>query len=107
MTEAKIAEAKIEERYGYYRRCERFRRNGEQCKAPAMKGQALCYMHARQAERRKRQFELGPLEDRKSIQKAINEVMQAIVSDRIDDDYAGELLQEVERAQLALRAAGR
>lgn len=98
---------RLEERYGYYRRCERFRRDGGQCKAPAMKGEALCYMHARQAERRKRQLELGPLEDRKSLQKAINEVMQAIAGDRIDEDYAGELLQELERASQALRAAGR
>jgi hypothetical protein len=102
-----MPEVKIEERYGYYRRCERFRRNGEQCKAPAMKGEALCYMHARQAEGRKRQFKLGPLLDRTSIQKAISDVAQAIVSDRIDEDYAGELLQELERASLALRAAGR
>ena len=44
-------------RYAYYRRCRHFRRNGEQCKAPAMKGEQICHSHAGQldAERRRQQ----------------------------------------------------
>jgi hypothetical protein len=29
--------------------------------------------------------------------------MQALLEDRIDEDYAGELLQELERASMSLR----
>ncbi|HEY2389962.1 MAG TPA: hypothetical protein VGK22_02210 [Candidatus Angelobacter sp.] len=37
-----------EPRYAYYRRCQVFRRNGEQCKAPAEKGERICHAHAAQ-----------------------------------------------------------
>src|SRR6476660_7846035 len=67
-------ETKPEERYAYYRRCQVFRRNGEQCKAPAMKGEPLCYKHEQEAaaERRRqnmrRSFALPPLVDFKTVQ---------------------------------------
>jgi hypothetical protein len=35
-----------EARYAYYRRCQVFRRNGVQCKAPAEKGAHICHAHA-------------------------------------------------------------
>jgi hypothetical protein len=38
-----------EARYAYYRRCQVFRKNGGQCKAPAEKGSGICYAHAREA----------------------------------------------------------
>src|SRR5437899_7927775 len=47
-----------EARYAYYRRCQVFRRTGEQCKAPAVKGAHICYAHAGQlatAVRRERE----------------------------------------------------
>src|SRR3954470_20366602 len=47
-----------EARYAYYRRCQVFRRNGEQCKAPAEKGAHICHAHAGQlatAVRRERE----------------------------------------------------
>jgi hypothetical protein len=47
-----------EARYGYYRRCQVFRGNGEQCKAPAEKGEQICHAHAAQqamAMRRERE----------------------------------------------------
>ena len=37
-----------EARYAYYRRCQIFRRGGEQCKAPAEKGSQICHAHAGQ-----------------------------------------------------------
>lgn len=37
-----------EARYSYYRRCQLFRRNGEQCQALAEKGAAICHAHATQ-----------------------------------------------------------
>lgn len=90
----------VEERYGYYRRCQRFRKNGEQCKAPAVKGADVCYKHQEQADlirRRREQFALPPLVDLKTIQASIHAVMQALLDDRIDEDYAGELLHRLER----------
>src|SRR3954451_23004990 len=42
------AERMLEARYAYYRRCQVFRRNGEQCKAPAEKGSPICHAHAAQ-----------------------------------------------------------
>src|SRR5258708_15829974 len=99
----------VEERYGYYRRCQRFRRNGQQCKAPAMKGVDRCYKHQEQADierRRREQFTLPPLVDLKTVQRTIGDVAQALIEDRIDDDYAGELLQKLESASIRLRPVG-
>jgi hypothetical protein len=99
----------VEERYGYYRRCQRFRRNGQQCKAPAMKGADRCYKHQEQTDierRRRAQYTLPPLVDLKTVQRAIGDVAQALWENRIDEDYAGELLQRLERASLLLRPRG-
>ena len=98
----------VEERYDYYRRCQRFRRNGQQCKAPAMKNTDRCYKHQEQADierRRREQFTLPPLVDLRTVQRTIGEVAQALLQDRIDEDYAGELLQKLESASIRLRSA--
>jgi hypothetical protein len=105
--------SKPEERYAYYRRCQRFRRNGEQCKAPAMKGQQLCYKHEQQEDlelRRqsmRRRLVLPALRDLNTVQASLSEVAKAIIDGRIDEDYAGELLDNLQRASVALRAIGR
>ncbi|HEY1527855.1 MAG TPA: hypothetical protein VGH51_16605 [Candidatus Angelobacter sp.] len=99
----------VEERYGYYRRCQRFRRNGQQCKAPAMKGADRCYKHQEQADierRRREQFTLPSLVDLKTVQRTIWNVAQALLENRIDEDYAGELLQKLESASIRLRPVG-
>jgi hypothetical protein len=101
------------ERYGYYRRCQRIRENGEQCKAPAMKDEAVCYKHGQRAEMERRKaamrakFVLPPLRDLRTVQKSIGDVANAMIENRIDEDYAGELLQQLERASVALRSLGR
>ena len=108
-----MSRSDAEERYAYYRRCQQSRRNGERCKAPAMKGQALCYKHAQETElelRRqtmRQKFALPPLKDLRTVQLSIGEVAKAIIEDRIDEGYAGELLAELERASAALRSVGR
>jgi hypothetical protein len=96
----------VEERYSYYRRCQRFRKNGQQCKAPAMKDTDRCYKHQEQADverRRRAQYTLPPLVDLKTVQRAISDVAQALWQDRIDPDYAGELMQKLESASAVLR----
>jgi hypothetical protein len=108
-----MSRIELQERYGYYRRCQHLRGNGEQCKAPAMKGEALCRQHAQEAEMELRRqamrqkFGLPPLRDLKTVQASLSEVTKAIIEDRIDEDYALELLQELERASMALRGVGR
>ncbi|MGZ6423714.1 MAG: hypothetical protein ACXWSR_22495, partial [Bdellovibrionota bacterium] len=54
----KVDPKKPEARYAYYRRCQVFRKGGEQCKAPAKKGAQICHAHAAQtamAARRERE----------------------------------------------------
>src|SRR5690242_1491343 len=96
----------VEARYGYYRRCQRFRKNGQQCKAPAMKDADVCYQHQQRADLERRwqaQYTLPPLVDMATVRRAINDVMQALWQDRSDEDYASDLLQELERASMVLR----
>jgi hypothetical protein len=92
-----------------------FRRNGEQCKAPAEKGSAICHAHAAQqamalrreiergvvlaeavAEMRRRgrpECELANLfTDFKGIQVTLAVVSQALIAGRIDCKTAGRLL---------------
>ena len=96
----------VEERYGYYRRCQRFRKNGQQCKAPAMKDADVCYKHQERADMERRwraQYTLPPLVDLATVRRAIGDVTQALWQDRIDEGYAAELLQKLEKASVVLR----
>jgi hypothetical protein len=104
-----------EARYSYYRRCQVFRRNGEQCKAPAEKGASICHAHAAQqamafrrdleqrivlaeavAEMRRRgrpQCQMADLlTDFKGIQVTLAVVARALIAGRIDCKTAGRLL---------------
>src|SRR5689334_14700749 len=101
-----------EARYAYYRRCQAFRRGGEQCKAPAEKGALICHAHAGQlsmavrrererravleeavAEMRQRgrpEFEAKDLfMDFKGIQVTVAKMSQALIDGRIDCKTAG------------------
>jgi len=103
-----------EARYSYYRRCQVFRLNGEQCKAPAEKGSHICYAHSGQlamAVRRERErravlteavaemrrqghtkCELANLlTDFKGIQITLAVMARAIIGGRIDCKTAGRL----------------
>ncbi len=99
-----------EPRYAYYRRCQQFRRNGHQCKAPALKDGHICYQHAEQAATaRRRQESLralrlpGHFNDFNSIQRAISIVAQALIDDHIDSKTAGRVAIELQNASLKLR----
>lgn len=113
---AKAAAERVPEaRHSYYRRCQLFRRNGDQCKAPAEKGEAICHAHAAQqamalrrererhavlaeavAEMRRRgkpECELADLlTDFKGIQVTLAVVSRALMHSRIDCKTAGRLL---------------
>lgn len=101
-----------EARYAYYRRCQLFRRNSEQCKAPAMKGEAICYRHAEQAEaerrraRQRREFLARPgvgFGSFKVIQRTISELARAILADAIDRKVAARLMMDIQTAIRLLR----
>jgi hypothetical protein len=111
-------------RYSYYRRCQVFRGNGEQCKAPAEKGEQICHAHATQqatALRRERErqavlaeavaemrsrgkLEFGKHEfeakdlmmDFKGIQVTIAKTAQALIDGRIDCKTAGRLAVDLQ-----------
>jgi len=78
-----------------------------------MKGEPLCHQHAQEAElelrrRAMRQsFVLPPLRDLMTVQSQLGEVTKAIIEDRIDEDYAVELLAQLEKASAVLRGVGR
>jgi hypothetical protein len=105
----------LEAYYAYYRRCQLFRRNGEQCKAPAEKGAQICHAHAgqratafrRDLERRivlaeavaqmrrqsKPECELADLfTDFKGIQVTLAVMARALIDGRIDCKTAGRLV---------------
>jgi len=102
----------IKDRYAYYRRCRVFRRNGEQCKAPAMKGTHICYKHLQRAEmeerwKRQRQELLARpglgFGGFRSIQRTINAAAQAMIDGSIDLKVAGRLLLDLQTASRLLR----
>src|ERR1051325_2521926 len=104
-----------EARYSYYRRCQMFRRNGEQCKTPAEKGAAICHAHAAQqamafrrdlerrimlaeavAEMRRRgrpECEMADLfTDFKGIQVTLAVMSRAVIKGTIDCKTAGQMV---------------
>jgi hypothetical protein len=94
----------LEERYAYYRRCTQLRRNGQQCKGPAMKGETVCYSHFNQAElarfrERERNNILGALGrlagTRNEAGRALNNVIAAFTAGRIDAKTAAKMMREI------------
>jgi hypothetical protein len=119
-----------EERYSYYRRCQIFRKGGEQCKAPAEKGSYICHAHAGQlatAVRRERERravlaeavaemrqrgkpECEPVDlfmDFKGIQVTLAKMAQALIDGRIDCKTAGRLVVQLQMASKLLWMARR
>jgi hypothetical protein len=106
-----------EARYAYYRRCQVFRKGGEQCKAPAEKGSHICYAHAGQlatavleeavAQMRKRgrpQCEMADLfMDFKGINVTLAVMAQALIDGRIDCKTAGWLVVQLQTVSKLLR----
>ncbi len=115
-----------EARYAYYRRCQVFRRGGEQCKAPAEKGSQICYAHAGQlatAVRREQQRRAVLEEavarmrkqgrpdckmadlfmDLKSINVMLAVMAQALIDGRIDCKTAGRLVVQLQTVSKLLR----
>jgi hypothetical protein len=104
----------LEARYAYYRRCQAVKKNGEQCKGPAIKGAQICCKHGLQREmqeRWRRQRESlglpGRFADRKSVLNALGVVGQALMEDRIDEKLAGRMMWELGMAGRYMAGANR
>lgn len=112
--------------YAYYRRCQVFRKGGQQCKAPAEKGSHICHAHAGQlamAVRRERErravleeavaqmrrrgrpeCEIADLfMDFKSINMTLAVMAQAVIAGRIDCKTAGRLVVQLQTASKLLQ----
>jgi hypothetical protein len=124
---AKAAAERVPEpRYAYYRRCQVFRKGGEQCKAPAEKGSHICYAHAGQlatAVRRERErravlaeavaqirkrgrpeCEMADLfMDFKGINVTLAVMTKALIDGRIDCKTAGRLVVQLQTVSKLLR----
>jgi hypothetical protein len=115
-----------EARYAYYRRCQIFRKIGEQCKAPAEKGSHICHAHAgqlatavrRERERRavleeavfrmrksgKPEYEIADLfMDLNGIQVTLAVMAQAVIDGRVDCKTAGRLVVQLQTVSKLLR----
>lgn len=119
---ARIPEA----RYAYYRRCQVFKRNGAQCKAPAETGSQICHAHAGQlamAVRRERErravlaeavtemrrrgrpeCEMADLfTDFKGIQVTTAVMARAVITGKIDCKTAGQMVVHLQTVSKLLR----
>lgn len=88
-------------------RCQHVKTNGTQCKSPALSGGKLCFFHRRARQQRLRMeaevedpqpLVLPLLEDANSIQMALMQIMQLMISGRMDRKMAGTLLYSLQIA---------
>jgi hypothetical protein len=80
-----------------YKTCEHMFAADKQCGSPAMRGFHVCYYHRQ--NRRFRGREVVPaLHTRREIQKALSNVCQALVANRISSEDAGRLIYAIQLA---------
>ncbi len=96
------------------RRCRHVKTNGTQCGSPALKAKELCYYHEQNQPREVELYLDGErysdgsivlpvFEDAHSIQTAIRQVVQLMLSRRIDRKDAGVLLYALQIASANLK----
>ena len=97
------------------RRCQHIKVNGTQCGSPALRSASFCYFHERWRDqhislngtphRESASIHLPVLEDANSIQIALMQVMQLMISGQIDHRTASLMLYGLQTASLNLRVA--
>lgn len=96
--------------------CQHQMDNATRCRCPAMRGKRYCYSHRRQhkqgarknAERgRQRWFESVPLDNATSVQRALGQVMQRLLSGQVDHKKAGQILYKLQTASVNLRPSNK
>ena len=79
-------------------RCQHQFLNGEQCRAPRVRGKKLCRMHERMEEAKAVKLDLGPMEDADSIQVGIRKLQAAIIDGKLDTKQIGHLAYTIQLA---------
>jgi hypothetical protein len=91
--------------------CRHIFTDGRRCRAACLKGEQFCYYHhtsrkpvaaPRDRQRRRSTFTLPVIDDRSSIQAAINEILQRIATNQIDPRRAGLALYAIQTAAVNL-----
>ena len=96
--------------------CHHIKEDGVFCQSPALRGRRHCHFHfhavrrnTRMAQEKARQRErclvFPPLVDMHAVQAALQQVMNALLADRIDVDTAGRVLYGLQQAASSLRRA--
>lgn len=94
-------------------KCQHKEEDGTRCQRPARRRLRLCDFHHREHKRnarilaeraRQRWFESVALDDPKSVQKALAQLIHRLLHGEIDHDRAGQLLHELQMETLRLRA---
>jgi hypothetical protein len=84
------------------RRCIHIKVNGDQCGSPAVTNMPYCYFHA-EVKHKRREFKLPAIENSADVQRAITEVIRAIIEGTLDRSRAGQILYGL---QLTLNCLG-
>jgi len=79
-------------------RCQHQFFNGDQCRAPRVRGKKLCRMHERMEEAKAVKLDLGPMEDPDSIQVGIRKLQAAIIDGKLDSKQIGHLAYTIQLA---------
>jgi|SRR5581483_7312276 len=86
-------------------RCAHLKSNGQPCRAPAWGNRSFCVFHTRvlDTELNKEKMRIGVLENRESVQIAVKQIMEHIVSRSIDAREAALLFRGVQIAGSTLK----
>jgi len=85
-------------------RCSHMKSNGEPCRAPAMGNRLFCIFHARALDTENEQrLKVRVLEDSESLQLTVKQVMEQVVSGRLEPQTASLLLRAVQIANSTLK----
>ena len=85
-------------------RCTHLKSNGKPCRAPAMGNRLFCVFHGRALETQENpRIKVTVLEDRESLQLTVKQIMEQIVSGRIEPQHASLLLRAVQIANSTLK----
>ena len=86
-----------------YSECRHIKTNGVRCHSPALSGHAYCFFHAKirgnlkpEKAASSQPMQFPPLEDRRAVQIAVGQVIDAIASSRIDQRTASLLLYAIQ-----------
>jgi len=85
-------------------RCGRLKKNGEPCRAPAVKGESLCHFHSSAAEtKRHAEIQIDVLEDRESVQITLKQIMELVATGKMNSRDAAVLLRATQIAGAMLK----